>query len=251
MAHGDDRKIFERDGRKLIKILFYKRRCELSDAVLAIIEKDHGIAILDFFIFRKTDGRQIFFGSAIRVRCLDDRRWVGHDIARLPGECLVGGLRELPVFIAIHGVITTNQCGEILLRDLFKESLHRMRGAILCVGKKMEIDLFNIFFMRHLEERLKMVKGWVNVRFSEEPCEVDRSAGLARMRKSGFERRTLEKTAIFDGHGYFREILIYHFACAKRQMSYLTVAYLSPWKANRDSRCLKARHGIIHSQPFK
>src|SRR5258708_16479251 len=71
MAHGDDRKIFERDGRKLIKILFYKRRCELSDAVLAIIEKDHGIAILDFFIFRKTDGRQIFFGSAIRVRCLD------------------------------------------------------------------------------------------------------------------------------------------------------------------------------------
>ena len=227
----------------------------LAGTVGAEIHEDDGVAILHAAALAGDAGQNELVGLVVGVGCLDGLLSVGGVVALAVDERGVGLLLAVPVVVAVHGVVTAGDAGDLadaqrieLGLQVGEEALAGVRVGIAAIGDAVEVDLLGTHVLGHLQHAEPVVCVAVDAAGADQTHQVN---GLARV-DGGLhvldQNRVLEHLTVLDGLGDEGELLVDDAAGAHVGVADLGVAHLAIGQANGHAGGVDGGHGVLCHQ---
>ena len=227
----------------------------LAGTVGAEVHEDDGVAVLHTAALAGDTGQNELVGLVVGIGCLDRLCSVGILLALAVDECRVGLLLTIPVVVAVHGVVTAGDAGDLADAQLVQlglqvgqEALAGVRVGITAVGDAVEIDLLGTHVLGHFQHTEPVVRVAVDAAGADQAHQVD---GLPCVDGSFHvldEDRVLEHLAVPDGLGDEGQLLVNDAACAHVGVADLRVAHLAVGQADCHAGSVDGGHGVLCHQ---
>ncbi len=160
-------------------------------AVVAVVEEDDNVAFLDASVyvginegFHELVGVLVVFAVAV-VAALHAFNHVGHLAALAFNELVVGNLHTVPALVAVHGVETTNDAGDVCtvcvtyFLKVGNEAFAALGVGVAAVHEAVNVGVFGYaVFFGNLHEFEEVLEGGVNATGRGEAHEVESLAVL-------------------------------------------------------------------------
>ena len=170
-------------------------------------------------------------------------------------EGSVGLLLAVPVVVAVHGVVTAGDAGDLadaqrieLGLQVGEEALAGVRVGIAAIGDAVEVDLLGAHVLGHLQHAEPVVCVAVDTAGADQTHQVN---GLARV-DGGLhvldQNRVLEHLTVLDGLGDEGELLVDDEAGTHVGVADLGVAHLAIGQANGHAGGVDGGHGVLCHQ---
>ena len=154
-------------------------------------------------------------------------------------EKVVGFLHAVPAFVAVHGVETADNAGDVGVvlvaagLHLLDESLAATRVGVASVHETVDEHLvFQAVFLADFYEFEQMVEGGVDAAGGRQPHEMELLAALFGVAVGRNDALVLQDGAVGTGAVDLDKVLIDHAARADVEVSHLGVAHLAVGQAH-------------------
>ncbi len=147
-------------------VLLREHLCELLGTVVAEVDEDYYVALLDVAVHVGiADGLNELVGSALVVALLHGLYHVGSLLASAVDEQVVCLLDAVPALVAVHGVEAADDAGDVgvvgsaLCGDLLDEALAGLRVGVAAVHEAVYEELLReTVLLAYLDEAEEVVE---------------------------------------------------------------------------------------------
>ena len=167
-------------------------------------------------------------------------------------------LFTIPVVIAVHGVVTAGDAGDLADAQLVQlglqigqEALAGVRVGITAIGDAVQVDVLCTQMLCHFQHAEPVVCVAVHTAGAHQTHQMDGLAGIDGSLHVLDQNRVLEHLAVLDGLGNEGELLIHDAACAHVGVANFRVAHLAIGQADGHAGSVDGGHGIFCHQSIK
>ena len=213
---------------------------ELLGAVVAVVEEDDDVALLDGAVDeRVVDGLDELVGDAFVVAFLHGLEEVFGLFAFGADEQVVGYLDAFPAFVAVHGVEAAYDAGDVgiagfltFLQHLSDEALAALGVGVAAVHEAVHEGVLHAVLLADFDEFEEVVERGVYAAVGGEAHEVDVLACGLGVLVGADDFGVAEDAAVLTGAVDFHKVLIDDAAGADVEVTHLRVAHLSVGQAD-------------------
>ena len=230
----------------------------LTGAVGAEVHEDDGVAVLHTATLAGDAGQNELVGLVIGVGCLDGLLRVGGVVALAVDEGSVSLLLAVPVVVAVHGVVTAGDAGDLADAQLIqlglqvgKEALAGVGVGVAAIGDAVEVDFLCPHLLCHFQHTEPVVSVAVDAAGTHQTHQVDRLAGVDGSLHVLDEDGVLEHLTVADGLGDEGQLLVDDAAGAHIGVTHLRVAHLAVGQAYSHAGSVDGGHRIFCHQRVK
>ena len=173
-------------------------------------------------------------------------------------EGSVGLLLAVPVVIAVHGVVTAGNAGDLAHAQLIqlglqvsKEALAGVGVGVAAVGDAVQVDFLSAQMLCHFQHAEPVVGMAVHAAGAHQTHQMDGLAGLDGSLHVLDQHMVLEHLAVADGLGDEGELLVHDAACAHVGVADLGVAHLAIGQADSHAGSINGGHGVLFHQSIQ
>ena len=142
-----------------------KNICKLLSTVVAIVDKDNNVALLDCAVNSRIVYREDkLVGYALVVALLHSLYHIGSLLALALNQEVVSLLNTLPTLVAVHCIEATYDACYVCtivraaLLNLLDEAIARLRVSIAAVHKAVNVYVVQAILLTNLDELEEMVE---------------------------------------------------------------------------------------------
>ena len=146
-------------------VLLCEHVSELASAVVAEVDEDDDVALLDGALhLGVVDRLDKLVGHTLGVALVHGLQQVVGLLALALNEQVVGLFHAVPTVVAVHGVETSHDAGDVCvvlvaaLQHLLNEALAALRVAVAAVHEAVHVGLLQAILLRDLEQLEEVVE---------------------------------------------------------------------------------------------
>ena len=230
----------------------------LTGTVGAEVHEDDGVAVLHAATLTGDAGQNELVGLIGSIGCLNGLGSVGSVAALTVDECSVSLLLAVPVVVAVHGVVTAGDAGDLADAQLIqlglqvgKEALAGVGVGVAAIGDAVEVDFLCPHLLCHFQHTEPVVSVAVDAAGTHQTHQVDRLAGVDGSLHVLDEDGVLEHLTVADGLGDEGQLLVDDAAGAHIGVTHLRVAHLAVGQAHSHAGSVDGGHRIFCHQRVK
>ena len=235
-----------------------ERAGDLAGAVGAVVEEDDGVVVGDGALLVADDGLHKFIGHAVLIGFPDGGDGIGILDALAVDHRVVGALKTVPAFVAVHGVVAAHdgrdlanaELGALFLR-LGDEVRAGGGGDVAPVEEAVQVHALEALDAGHLQKRPDVLHGGVYAAVGEQSVEVQRRALFQTGVHRGVVGGIFKEGAVLNGAGDARQVLEDHAAAADVGVADLAVAHLTGGQAHVQTGGGELRMRVLAGQTAK
>ena len=227
----------------------------LAGTVGAEVHEDDGVAIFNAAALAGDNGDDELVGHVGGVAGLNGLLRVGSVVALAVDKGGVGFFLTIPVVVAVHGVVTAGDTGDLADAQLVQlglqvsqEALAAVRVGVTAVHDAVQVNILRAHVLSHFQHAIPVIGVAVDAAGADQSHQMD---GLARV-DSGLhvldQHRVFQHLAVLDGLGDEGQLLVNDAACAHVGVADFRVAHLAVGQADSHAGCLDGGHGVVGEQ---
>ena len=170
----------------------------------------------------------------------------------------IGLLFTVPVVVAVHGVVTTGNAGDLTDAQLVQlglqvgqEALAVMGVGVAAVGDAVQVDVLGTHVLGHFQHAEPVVRVAVHAAGAHQAHQMDGLAGVDGSLHVLDQHRVLEHLAVLDGLGDQGQLLVHDAAGTHVGVADLRVAHLAVGQADSHAGSLDGGHGVFCHQSIQ
>ena len=167
-------------------------------------------------------------------------------------------LFTIPVVIAIHGVVTAGDAGDLADAQLVQfglqvgqEALAGVRVGITAIGDAVQVNVLCTQMFCHFQHAEPVVCVAVHTAGAHQTHQMDGLAGIDGSLHVLDQNRILEHLTVLDGLGDQGQLLVHDAASAHVGVANLGVAHLAVGQADCHAGSLDGGHGVLFHQSIQ
>ena len=170
----------------------------------------------------------------------------------------IGLLFTVPVVVAVHGVVTAGNAGDLADAQLVQlglqvgqEALAVMGVGIAAVGDAVQVDVLGTHVLGHFQHAEPVVSVAVHAAGAHQAHQMDGLAGVDGSLHVLDQNRVLEHLTVLDGLGDQGQLLVHDTAVTHVGVTDLGVAHLAVGQAHSHAGSLNGGHGVFCHQSIQ
>ena len=230
----------------------------LAGTIGTEVHEDHSVAILHAAALTGDAGQNELVGLVCCIGCLDGLGSVGGMIALAVDKGSICLFFTIPVVIAIHGVVTAGDAGDLADAQLVQlglqvgqEALAGVRVGITAIGDAVQVNVLCTQMFCHFQHAEPVVCVAVHTAGAHQTHQMDGLAGIDGSLHVLDQNRVLEHLAVLDGLGDEGELLVHDAASAHVGVANLRVAHLALGQTDGHTGSVDGGHGIFCHQSIE
>ena len=235
------------------KVGIDQRAGDLSCAVGTEVIENDTVAMLDLGIFNADNRLDELVGDAFGIGSLDGSNGIGILDALALDQCVIGQLDAVPAVVAVHGVETAHDCGDLagLALDVggqLTDKVGTRHGRnVAAIQEAMDIAL-DTGSLAHINQCKQVGDVAVNAAAGQQAVEMYAAAVCLGILDGSDQLAVLLEIAVHDRLGDAGQFLIDNTACADVGMTDLAVAHLALRQTNGHARAFQLGIGASCQQ---
>ena len=234
------------------KVVVAEDAGHLTGTIRAEVHEDDGVAVLHAATLAGDNGNDELVGHVGGIAGLDGLGSVGGVVALAVDERGVGLLLAVPVVVAVHGVVTSGDRGDLAQPQLVQlglqvgqEALAAVRVGVTAIHDAVQVDVLRTHVLGHLQHAEPVVGMAVDAAGADQTHQVDSLARVDGSLHVLDQHGVLEHLAVLDGLGDEGQLLVDDTARAHVGVADLRVAHLAVGQADSHAAGLDGGHGVI------
>ena len=236
-------------------VLLREHDGQLLGAVVAVVEEDHHVALLDGSVHRGVvDGLHELVRHTLVIGLLHGRHHVRGLLAFALHQEVVGLLHAVPALVAVHGIETPDDgrddaTGLLALGlQLLDKSFPALRVSVAAVHEAVHVGVLDAVLLGNLTKFEQVVQRRMHAARGSQPHQVHALAILLGIFVCRHDFGVLQDAPVGACAVDFHQILIHDAARANVQVAHLGVAHLPVGQAHVLARSQQLRVRVVLGQ---